>query len=59
MGTPDELSIKFHTANLERLLIERALQRTAGNRSQAARLLGISYKALVYKIRGYGLDGQA
>ena len=58
MAEPDELSIKFHTANLERMLIERALERTVGNRTQAARLLGISYKALVYKIRGYGLDGQ-
>ena len=53
----DDLSIKRHTASLERMLIQRALERTNGNRSQAARLLDISYKALVYKIRGYGLDG--
>jgi two-component system response regulator AtoC len=53
----DDLSIKRHTASLERMLIQRALERTDGNRSQAARLLDISYKALVYKIRGYGLDG--
>jgi len=53
----DHLSIKRHTANLERMLIQRALERTGGNRSQAAQLLDISYKALVYKIRGYGLDG--
>jgi two-component system response regulator AtoC len=53
----DDLSIKRHTASLERMLIQRALERTEGNRSQASRLLDISYKALVYKIRGYGLDG--
>ncbi len=52
----DDLSIKRHTADLERHLIQRAMAQTGGNRSQAARLLDISYKALVYKIRGYGLD---
>ena len=51
-----DLSIKRHTAALEALLIRRALSATGGNRSQAARLLDISYKALVYKIRGYGLE---
>ena len=48
-------SIKENGARLERLLIERALAETGGNRTQAARLLEISYKALVYKIRDYGL----
>jgi len=51
-----DLSVKRQVAELERVLISRALQRTGGNRSQAARLLQISYKALVYKIRNYGLD---
>ena len=51
----DDLSIKRRTAALERGLIERALERTGGNRTQAAKLLEISYKALVYKIRDYGL----
>ncbi len=48
-------SIKENGARLERLLIEKALAETGGNRTQAARLLEISYKALVYKIRDYGL----
>ena len=51
-----ELSIKKRVAALERELIVAALDRTDGNRSQAARLLEISYKALVYKIRDYGID---
>jgi len=50
-----DLSIKRRTAALERDLIERALERTGGNRTQAAKLLEISYKALVYKVRDYGL----
>ena len=53
----DDLSIKRRTAALERVLITTALERTSGNRSQAARLLEISYKTLVYKIRDYELEG--
>ena len=54
---PDEdLSIKRRSADLERELIAKALRRTGQNRTQAAKLLDISYKALVYKIRDYGLD---
>ncbi|MBL8619075.1 MAG: sigma-54-dependent Fis family transcriptional regulator [Deltaproteobacteria bacterium] len=51
-----DLSIKGHSALLERHLIHLALQRTQGNRTQAARLLELSTKALAYKIRDYGLD---
>jgi two-component system response regulator AtoC len=55
----EDLSIKRRSAALERELIQRALVRTGGNRTRAARLLEISYKALVYKIRDYGLEGEA
>jgi len=58
IGASEDLSIKRHTAAVERLLIRRALAATGGNRSQAARLLDISYKALVYKVRGYGLEDE-
>jgi two-component system response regulator AtoC len=36
--------------------IGKALERTKWNRKEAARLLNISYKALLYKIRRYGLE---
>ncbi len=52
----DELSIKKQTADLEHRLISRALQVTDGNRTKAADLLDLSYRALLYKIRDYGLD---
>jgi two-component system response regulator AtoC len=55
-GDSEDLSIKSRSATLERGLIQQALARTEGNRSQAAKLLEISYKALVYKIRDYGLE---
>jgi DNA-binding NtrC family response regulator len=38
--------------------IRRALVQTNWNRKQAAKLLAISYKALLYKIRQYSLDQQ-
>jgi len=58
LGDADDLSIKRRTAALERMLIQRALVLTSGNRTQAAKQLDISYKALVYKIRGYGLEDE-
>jgi DNA-binding NtrC family response regulator len=36
--------------------IRNTLSQTNWNRKQSAKLLGISYKALLYKIRQYGLD---
>ncbi len=36
--------------------ISKALERTKWNRKEAARALNISYKALLYKIRQYGLE---
>jgi two-component system response regulator AtoC len=42
--------------NAEREAIQRALLRTRWNRREAAKLLQVSYKALLYKIREYGID---
>ncbi len=40
----------------EMAAISKALERTKWNRKEAARILKISYKALLYKIRQYGLE---
>ena len=40
----------------ERELILHMLTRTRWNRKEAAEILGISYKALLYKIKESGLD---
>lgn len=43
-------------AQVEREQIERALRHHGGNRTRAARELGISRATLINKIRGYALD---
>jgi two-component system response regulator AtoC len=50
-----ELSIKKTTRFLEEELIRRALQKTGGNRTNASKLLEISHRALLYKIKEFGL----
>ncbi|HUH12403.1 MAG TPA: sigma-54 dependent transcriptional regulator [Longimicrobiales bacterium] len=52
----DELSVKKHSAALEKRLIKKALERTGGNKTKAADLLELSSRALLYKIRDYGLE---
>jgi two-component system NtrC family response regulator len=44
---------------LEKHLIQQALRRTRGNLRPAARLLGISYKTLQYRLRKHELDREA
>ena len=53
--SPLDLSVKRRTEELERVLIKEALERTRGNRTRAAKLLDLSHRALLYKIRDYGL----
>jgi two-component system NtrC family response regulator len=52
---PDE-DLPTALMRLEEMLIRRALQRTAGNRAEAARMLNIHRQLLYTKIRRYGLD---
>jgi two-component system response regulator AtoC len=40
---------------MERDLIGKALEKTKGNRTHAARLLEISHRTLLYKIEEYGI----
>jgi len=52
----DNLSIKERTRQLEATLIRKALKQTKGNRTHAAKILDISHRALLYKIKEYGLS---
>ena len=51
----DDLSVKRAQRTLERELILRALAETHGNRTHAAKLLDLSHRALLYKIKDFGL----
>jgi transcriptional regulator with PAS, ATPase and Fis domain len=56
--------LRYHAAvqtvvdGTERTLIERALAETNNNRTQAARLLGIGRRTLLYKLKRYGLTSR-
>lgn len=50
-----ELSVKKTSRFVEEVLIRRALKKTKGNRTRAAELLEMSHRALLYKIKDYGL----
>ncbi|MDP2681563.1 MAG: sigma-54 dependent transcriptional regulator [Deltaproteobacteria bacterium] len=52
---PPGLSIKKAEEVVEKELIKKALDATGGNKTKAAELLEISHRALLYKIKGYGL----
>ena len=51
----EEYSIKKASKSLEINLIRKALKKTKGNHTHAARLLEISHRALLYKIKEYGI----
>ena len=51
-----DLSVKRAFRALEEQFIRAALDRTAGNRTRAAELLDLSYRALLYKIKEYGIE---
>ena len=51
-----ELSVKKTFRVIEEELIRRALGKTGGNRTNAAKILEISHRALLYKIKEYGIS---
>ena len=58
-GAPLDLSLKRAMRELEETFIRAALRRTKGNRTRAAELLELSHRALLYKIKEYGIDADA
>ncbi|MCK5826629.1 MAG: sigma-54-dependent Fis family transcriptional regulator [Desulfuromusa sp.] len=53
---PDEYSLKIAGRRLEEEYIRKALVKTKGNRTQAADLLEVSLRSLMYKIKEYRID---
>jgi two-component system, NtrC family, response regulator AtoC len=50
------LSLKVAVEAMERRSIAKALARAHGNRTQAARILEISHRSLLYKLKEYSID---
>jgi len=48
-----ELSLRHAKRQMEERLIRNALEETSGNRTHAAKLLGISHRSLLYKLKEY------
>ena len=55
-GAGDDFSLKRAVARMEREYIGKALAATGGNQTQAAKLLEISLRGMLYKMKEYGLD---
>jgi two-component system response regulator AtoC len=55
-SSQEDFSLKNASARLEREYIRKALEATGGNRTQAAKLLEISLRNLLYKIKEYGFE---
>jgi len=53
---PDGIDLNRTMENMEKKLILRALEITGGNRSRAARLLGISFRSFRYRLVKLGMD---
>jgi transcriptional regulator with GAF, ATPase, and Fis domain/Tfp pilus assembly protein PilF len=56
LADPDDLDLRARVEHLERELILRALKRTGGNNTRAAKLLGLSRYGLLKKIQRYDLS---
>ncbi len=55
VGLPQQ-GLEDYLASVERQIIEQALESTRWNRTAAARALGISFRALRYRLEKLGLD---
>ncbi len=53
-----ELGLKDDLARMDQLKVEKTLEKTGGNVSKAAAILGVSRETLHNKIRKYGIDVQ-
>jgi two-component system response regulator PilR (NtrC family) len=55
-GPDEDFSLEKHLETIERKAIEKALNDTRWNRTEAARKLGMSFRSLRYRLKKLGLD---
>ncbi|MBW2507700.1 MAG: sigma-54-dependent Fis family transcriptional regulator, partial [Deltaproteobacteria bacterium] len=58
-GTDQQESLEGSYVEVERRLLQRALERSGGNKSEAARRLGLKRTTFLDKLRRYGLEQRA
>ncbi len=56
LSSRGDLSLDEYVAEIEKLEIRAALNQTRWNRTEAAKLLGISFRTIRYKIKKLGID---
>lgn len=57
VSTPDgEIDLEYFLERIERDAIEKALEATAGNKTAAAKRLGISFRAMRYRLKKLGME---
>jgi two-component system response regulator PilR (NtrC family) len=56
---PEGIDLDGHLGQIEKQLLVQALERTGGNRTSAAKLLGTSFRSLRYRLVKYGLSDEA
>jgi two-component system response regulator PilR (NtrC family) len=55
-GKTDEQSLDSYMEDIEKKMLEDALQKARYNKTQAAELLGISFRSFRYKLKKFGID---
>jgi two-component system response regulator PilR (NtrC family) len=53
---PEGLDLQSHLDAVERRVLEQALGRSGGVRTEAARLLGLTFRSLRYRLAKYGIE---
>ncbi|MFO7817680.1 MAG: sigma-54 dependent transcriptional regulator [Desulfovibrionales bacterium] len=53
-----ELSLDEYLLHKEKCILEQALEKTAGQKTEAARLIGLNLRKLRYRLQKVGLDAQ-
>lgn len=53
---PEGVSLEDYLTDIERAVVEQALEETRWNRTAAAKKLGITFRALRYRLKKLGLD---
>ncbi|MGA8892859.1 MAG: helix-turn-helix domain-containing protein, partial [Anaeromyxobacteraceae bacterium] len=51
------LDLQAHLDAVERKALEQALERTGGNKTEAAKLLALTFRSLRYRLAKYGIGG--